>query len=200
MTIGETYFFREEETLNIIVNEIVPALAKQNLKEIKIWSAGCATGEEPYSIAMMLDTHQPGLKHIPVHVFATDLNQQSLEKAKSGIYKGWSFRKTPETTLNRYFHKASDSTYHLHPDIKRNIRFSPLNLAQSDFRMVNNNLNQLDVILCRNVLMYFAENTILKIVRQFSELLKPDGYLAISQTECTHYFQPYFDIVQIGQA
>lgn len=200
LTIGETYFFREPETLNVVINHILPTLQQSGSREFRIWSAGCATGEEPYSLAMMLDRYQPKFRKFPIHIFATDINRKSLKKAQSGSYKGWSFRNTSPEYLSRYFIKEQDSVYHIHEDLKRRIQFSQLNLASSDFIMQNSALRDLDVIFCRNVLMYFSENTILKIVKQFSELLKPSGWLVISQTECTHYFQPYFDVVQMGDA
>lgn len=200
LTIGETYFFREPETLDVVINHILPTLHQSGSREFKIWSAGCATGEEPYSLAMMLDRYQPKFRHFPIHIFATDINRSSLNKAQSGSYKGWSFRNTSADYISRYFRKAQENVYQINEELKQRIHFSPLNLAHSDYIMQNSSLRDLDVIFCRNVLMYFSENTILKIVKQFSELLKPTGWLVISQTECTHYFQPYFDVVQMGDA
>jgi chemotaxis protein methyltransferase CheR len=200
LTVGETYFFREPDAIDALLNAIIPSIRERQGRRIKLWSAGCATGEEPYSLAMALDAHLNDAEHWDISILATDINQQSLQKAAQGNYKAWSFRATPTHYKQRYFYPQTDGSFALDSRIRQMVQFNHLNLAQQDYPSPANGTHQVDVLFCRNVLMYFAPQTINQIVQQFSRSLAPGGWLVVSQTECSHYFQQEFETVQFGQA
>jgi chemotaxis protein methyltransferase CheR len=200
LTIGETYFFREPRAIEALLNAVLPDIQQRQGRRIRLWSAGCATGEEPYSLAMALDSHCRDPHQWDISILATDINLQSLQKALQGNYTAWSFRTTPTHYKQRYFYPQTDGSFLLDSRIKQMVRFSQLNLAQQDYPSPANGTHQVDVIFCRNVLMYFSPQTITQIVQRFARSLTPGGWLIISQTECSHYFQQEFETVQIGQA
>ena len=159
LTIGETYFFREKQTFEILEERILADLIKtrrQNERRLRIWSAGCCTGEEPYSIAMLLSKMLPDLKDWNISILATDINPRFLHKASEGVYSKWSFRDCPQGVKERYFRKAKEDRLEILPDIKKMVTFSYLNLVEDSYPSLSNCTNAMDVIFCRNVLMYFA--------------------------------------------
>jgi chemotaxis protein methyltransferase CheR len=200
LTVGETYFFREPHAIEALLHAILPDIQQQQGRRLRLWSAGCASGEEPYSLAMALDSHCREPHQWDISILATDINQQSLQKAIQGNYTAWSFRTTPTHYKQRYFYPQTDGSFLLDSRIKQMVQFSQLNLAQHDYPSPANGTHQVDVIFCRNVLMYFSPQTITQIVERFSRSLTPNGWLIISQTECSHYFQQEFETIQIGQA
>lgn len=184
LTVGETYFFREMGALNLLQNKIIPAIAAQDKtqkKQIKIWSAGCSSGEEPYSIAMTLKECLPDFNQWNITLIATDLSTKALEKAKTGIYTPWSFRDTPEELKTKYFTQKGKN-FEIKPEIKKMVAFTQLNLA-TDVFPDEAQLKQIDMVFCRNVLMYFSPEMIHRITKKFYETLKMDGWLITSQVE-----------------
>jgi len=180
LTVGETYFFREKRSLEILEQQILPELLRtraQTEKHLRIWSAGCCTGEEPYSIAMLLDQLIPDLEKWNVTILATDINPQFLRKAAKGIYGAWSFRDTPGWIRERYFTKRQDGRFEIQPRIRRRVTFSYLNLAEDAYPSLVNSTNAMDVILCRNVLMYFAQERARKVVDNLHRSLVDGGWL-----------------------
>ncbi len=158
LTVGETYFFREQKSLEILEGYVLPELIRtrrENEKRLRIWSAGCCTGEEPYSIAILLAKLIPDLKDWKITILGTDLNPRSLQKASEGVYSEWSFRGTPEWVGERYFTRAKDGRWAVLPSIKKMVTLHYLNLAEDAFPSLLSNTNAMDVIFCRNVLMYF---------------------------------------------
>ncbi|MFC1467639.1 CheR family methyltransferase [Verrucomicrobiota bacterium] len=123
LTIGETYFFRERKSLNAFKNHILPEVmrrrTKAGIQRIKIWSAGCSTGEEAYTIAIILDELLSGSSAWHIDILATDLNPQSLKKAQSGIYTKWSFRGMPNPIRERYFSPLDNKAFAIDPRIKK---------------------------------------------------------------------------------
>ncbi len=189
LTIGETYFFREKRSLEILEERIVPDLLRAHAasgKQLKLWSAGCATGEEPYSVAMVLSQLMPGLKDWSIEILATDVNTRSLHKASEGAYAEWSFRGTPQWVRRTYFEAAEDGRYIISPAIKKMVSFATLNLMDDTYPLLWNDRNGLDVIFCRNVFMYFTPEGMRKVIRQFYRYLAPDGWLIVSPTETSH--------------
>ncbi|MEI6206897.1 MAG: CheR family methyltransferase [Desulfuromonadales bacterium] len=197
LTIGETYFFRESATIEALGEEIMPAVSKQRGRVLRIWCAGCATGEEPYSIAMYL-AEQSDLAGWRTSLIATDINPSFLERARKGEYTRWSFRTLPDHYKNSYFNSIADNLYEVKEAIRRKVKFFSLNLAEADYPSSSNATEGLDVIYCRNVLMYFSPDTIQTIIDRFAGALAPNGYLIVSQTECSDYFTAAFDTVQCG--
>jgi chemotaxis protein methyltransferase CheR len=186
LTIGETYFFRDEKTLKVIEERVLPETirgASGTNKILRIWSAGCSTGEEPYSIAIMLHRNIPDLSQWKVTILATDINPVSLRKAEEGIYTEWSFRGMPPVWKKQYFEKEAKGRYRLSPEIKRLVTFSYHNLAQDPFPSLLNNTNAMNVILCRNVLMYFSAKVRRRVVQNLSSTLVEGGWLLSSPAE-----------------
>lgn len=200
LTIGETYFFREKETLQVFEQQIVPELLgsrHDGERRLRIWSAGCSTGEEPYSIAMLLDGLIPDPEAWNVTILATDINPQFLRKAAAGVYGEWSFRGSPAWLRERYFRRRKDGRYELNPHIRSMVSFSYLNLATDLYPSLLNNTNAMDVILCRNVLMYFSAERTREVTENFYRSLVAGGWLIVSTTEISNTLFPSFSAVRL---
>lgn len=182
LTIGETYFFRNANAYNALEKKILPQIIeekrRENNKKLRFWSAGCCTGEEPYSLAILLHELLPDLKDWSIELLATDINQEYLERARKGIYKPWSFRGTPKKMLEHYFEERVKKHYQLRPHILRMVRFSYLNLMQSDYR-----IEMVDLLLCNHVLIYFSPRHIHEVIKKFYHALHPKGRLLVSPIE-----------------
>lgn len=189
LTVGETYFFREQPAFEILSRDIVPALRKEQGKgkhRIRIWSAGCATGEEPYSIAIQLSRILPDLVDWDITILATDINPRFLEKAEKGLYTEWSFRQAPSWIKEGYFRKIDGNRHMILPHIKEMVTFSYLNLSDDIYPSLLNNTNGMDIIFCRNVLMYFAPEYARTVVGRFHKCLADGGWLFVSPVETSH--------------
>ena len=186
LTIGETYFFREKQTFEILEERILGDLIKtrrQNERRLRIWSAGCCTGEEPYSIAILLSKMLPDLKDWNISILATDINPRFLHKASEGVYSKWSFRDCPQGVKERYFRKVKEDHFEILPHIKKMVAFSYLNLVEDSYPSLSNCTNAMDVIFCRNVLMYFAPQQIDLTAGRFYRALLDGGCLIVSPVE-----------------
>ena len=132
LTVGETYFFREEKVFSALEDRILKDLIQQRRKTdryLRIWSAGCATGEEPYSIAILLDKMLPDLQDWNITILATDINPDFLKKAITGIYGNWSFRECPKWVTEKYFKKTANNRYEILSNIKKMVVFQYHNLC-----------------------------------------------------------------------
>lgn len=189
ITVGETYFFRDPQYYDILESEILTAIVASRQKgsqRLRLWSAACATGEEAYSLAIVLNRVVPDIENWNITVLATDINPVFLEKAKNGIYARWSFRNTPEYVKTLYFKKLPDGRFEILPHIKRLVSFHQLNLVEDIYPSLYNNTNAIDVIFCRNVLMYLAPYQIERIVKQLYNSLVDGGWLIVSPAEASH--------------
>ena len=188
LTINETYFFREKRIFEILEWEILPPLlASRRARErrLRIWSAGCASGEEAYSIAILLHKVLPDLQDWQITVLATDISQRALRKAEQGIYSQWSFRGVPSWLVEKYFYKVKGDRWEIIPRLKEMVTFSYLNLAIDPFPSLMNNTSAMDIIFCRNVLMYFSQAAINRAVEKFSAALVENGWFMVSPAECS---------------
>lgn len=186
LTIGETYFFREKDTFKALEGEILPEIIRSkadSTKTIRIWSAGCSTGEEPYSVAILLSRIIPDIRNWNIHILATDINPKALNKAYEGVYSDWSFRDAPLWLKDRFFRKDPRGCFEIAPFIKRMVTFEYLNLAEDVYPSLLNNTNAMDLIFCRNVLMYFSNEISRKVVRGFHNSIVEGGWLLLSPTE-----------------
>lgn len=188
LTVGETYFFREADSFNALERDILPELIdlRKHDKSLRIWCAGCSTGEETYSIAILLSRIIPDLKDWNVFILATDVNLRSLQKAVAGEYGEWSFRETPSWVKEKYFEKTDKARYKVHEHIKNMATFAYLNLAEDTYPSLINNTNAMDIIFCRNALMYLVPAVAKKCVQRFHDALLPDGWFLVSASE-GHY-------------
>ncbi len=197
---GETYFFRERRAFEILEQSILPGLVdarRRTGKRLRFWSAGCSTGEEPYSIAILLDKLIPDLKDWNITILATDINTGALRKADEGIYSDWSFRDTPPFFKDKYFERVNGNRYLLRPDIRKMVTFSYLNLSQDVYPALQTNTNAMDVIFCRNVLMYFAPEHVKRAAERFYRTLVDGGWLIVSPVETSQIQYASFATVRI---
>ncbi|MBI2986298.1 MAG: tetratricopeptide repeat protein [Deltaproteobacteria bacterium] len=195
LTVGETYFFRERQSFQILKERVLPELIRQRRgmdQRLRIWSAGCCTGEEPYSIAILLREILPDLKDWRNTILATDINPHFLKKAAEGIYGEWSFRGVPPGTKDRHFAKKHGDRFEILPEIRRMVTFSYLNLAEDAYPSLLNNTNAMDVIFCRNVLMYFAPERAKQVIRKFHLSLVEGGWLVVSPSEASQILYSQF--------
>jgi len=189
LTIGETYFFRDSSLFKYLKEKVFHDLIYSRWnkeKFIRIWSAGCCTGEEPYSFAMLIDKLLPQRKNWNISIIATDINEDFLKKAKKGTYTKWSFRNTPEDIRDKYFVKTGENQFTISNEIKGMVLFNKLNLASLGFPSYSRNISEMDLICCRNVLMYFSENVRDQVVYKFSKTLAQNGWLIVSPGEAEH--------------
>lgn len=186
LTIGETYFFRDKRLLDLLREEVLPDLLRRAGREnrpLRIWSAGCCTGEEPYTLAIMLKELMRGATQTPVSILATDLNPRFLDKAERAVYRQWSFRATPSRIRNAWFRSLPDEAWELSPDIRSMVSLANLNLAVDAYPALENRTNAQDLILCRNVLMYFSPQLAQKIVARLHSCLVDGGLLVVGPSE-----------------
>jgi chemotaxis protein methyltransferase CheR len=184
LTIGETYFFRISPHFKILQEVLIPEIIsrKRGERQIRIWSAGCSTGEEPYSLAILLAELLPDLTQWDILILATDINRESLEKAQQGIYGRWSFREVPMEVIKKNFlHR--DESYLIKKKFKDMVTFKPLNLMDNTYPSLLTLTNEMDLILCRNVTIYFTPETTKKVVDKFYHSLGEGGYLLVGPAE-----------------
>lgn len=180
----ESYFFRDRGQFNLLRFHILPEIIKKQelTRQLKIWSAGCSTGEEPYSLAILIQEMIPNIHQWNVKIIATDINTQALAKAKHGVYNSWSFRIVPAEVKAQYFEKVFDD-YKIKHSLKRLITFEKLNLVYDLFPSVQLDIHDFDLIICRNVFIYFDHESIAKVVHKFFNCLKESGYLLTGHAE-----------------
>lgn len=172
MTINVSEFYRNGKRWEVLQNKIFPLLLQSN-KRLKIWSAACSTGEEPYSLAMVLSHHLPLSQ---VNILATDLDENVLQKAKLGLYPERSLAEVPKPVQVKYFDQEGQF-YKVKDEIKRTVNFKKHNLLKDHYE------SNFDLIVCRNVMIYFTEEAKDQIYANFSKALRPGGILFVGSTE-----------------
>jgi chemotaxis protein methyltransferase CheR len=200
LTIGETYFFRGRESFEVLKEHILPALIRsriENEKHLRIWNAGCATGEEPYSIAILLSRVIPDIEDWNITVLATDINPRFLKKAQKGVYTEWSFRDAPE--IKKYFNDTKHG-FEIIPEIKKMVTFSYHNLAEDAYPSLLNNTSAMDVIFCRNVLMYFSQACAKQVVAALYLCLVDGGFLVVGPVETSNVLYSQYVAVNFPDA
>ena len=184
LTIGESYFFRNRPHFEALTEKIFPELIEEakTRKTLRIWCAGCATGEEPYSVSILLRDKFPEIANWNIIITATDINTRFLKKAREGVYTKWSFRGVDDDLIWRYFTKEAENKYRLHADIRRTVNFKWFNLADMPF-VGRLPVPEYDLIMCRNVLIYFAFQFANEVVASFGDLAHPGTYLLVGHSE-----------------
>jgi len=185
VTINETHFFRNRPQMEALRNEILPDLirSRSDSKRLRIWSAACSSGEEPYSLAILLDRLLRGESGWDVLIHGTDIDHQALAKAHEGMYGNWSFREVPQDVKDEYFEQTDEHRYALSPRIKSMVKFSRLNLVDDLYPSAETVTDRMDLVICRNVLIYFREETIRRIVDRFHDSLVDNGWLVVGHAE-----------------
>ena len=180
MMTSETFFFRDRHPFELFRNVVLPRLieAKRDRRRLRIWSAACATGREPYSLAMVLDEESRRLAGWQIEIFATDLSSAALETAQNGLYNQFEVQRgLPIAMLLRFFQRDKDK-WRIAEHIRSAVRFQQLNLIH-DF----NRHGPFDVVFCRNVLMYFSPETRKAVMTRMAQVLEPNGLLMLGATE-----------------
>ncbi|MBI5748607.1 MAG: tetratricopeptide repeat protein, partial [Nitrospinae bacterium] len=203
LTIGETYFFRDKKSFETLEGHILPQLISSRQdgeRRLRIWSAGCSTGEEPYSIAILLKKLIRDVKDWNITILGTDINPNFLRKASEGIYTEWSFRNTPSWVKEGYFKNTKDGNYKIIPDVKKMAVFEYLNLAEDVYPSLLNNTNGIDIIFCHNVLMYFSHELSNRVVHSFYNSLVDKGWLSVGPTDFVKPLSSQWTIVNYNDA
>ena len=199
ITIGETCLFRSMPQINALKNVILPEIAAERaqigLKKLKVWSAGCSTGEEPYTLAMFLMEQQEGsLKGWTFEIQATDLNDRSVETAKTGVYGDYALRNTPDNYKRKYFVQGDAGKLKVKDEVRGKITFQRLNL-NDDSRMVF--MKGMDLIFCCNVLIYFDMTSKKRVVQHFFSNLMPSGCFFLGHAESLYQVNDQFRLVHL---
>jgi chemotaxis protein methyltransferase CheR len=195
LTVGETYFFREPQAFAALREHVVPGLVaarKSEIPQLRVWSAGCCTGEEAYSLAIFFVRECPELRDWRISILGTDINPHFLRKARAGIFRGWSFRGAPAWLQRDYFSSLGGDRFELRADIRRMVTFAHLNLADDVYPSLHNQTNGLDLIFCRNVLMYFSPAQLRRTVEGFHRSLVEGGHLVVGVCEAAPTLAPEF--------
>ena len=186
ITIGETYFFRDQKQMQLLQQKLLPELIARKRQEadlsLRIWSAGCASGEELYSLIIMLDEMLPDIDAWHLHLLGTDINANVLQKALVGKYGEWSMRAISEYYKNKYLTREGQY-YNLDKKIIDRAQFNYLNLNDNAYPAIVNGTQALDLILCRNVLIYFDAQHSNEIMHKFNSSLVEHGYLLLGASD-----------------
>ncbi|WP_228061491.1 CheR family methyltransferase [[Phormidium] sp. LEGE 05292] len=192
LTTGESYFFRDQGQFSLLRTKIFPEIIATKLqnseitgnqkKSLRIWSAGCSTGEEPYSLAILIKELISNLENWNIVVLGTDINYQAIEKAKQGIYNPWSFRLVDPHLQIDYFQQQQNE-WQIDTEIRQMVKLQQGNLLTDNFPDHNTEIHDMDLILCRNVFVYFEHQAITTVVKKFYDSLVPGGYLMTAHTE-----------------
>ncbi len=182
LTVNETYFFREKYQFECLVEYVLDEILeyKEEGEVIKIWSIPCSSGEEPYSIAIYLLEYWPHIDEWDVEIIGCDIDSKVLEKAKKGIYNQRSVKNLPRHILLKYFKKLGNDRYEIIDDLKEAIDFRQLNLFDP---IENKKYRNMDVIFCRNMLIYFNDESRLKAAQIFYDALNPGGFIFLGHSE-----------------
>jgi chemotaxis protein methyltransferase CheR len=180
ITVNETYFFREQNQLKTLSEEILPEVLRTNKdrKKLRVWSAGCSTGEEPYTVAMLV-IEKARFRDWDIEIFGSDINQRVLQVARSGVYRKNSFRTTDSYFLRKYF-REENGLSRISDNVKQYVNFTHLNLLDP-FKVKL--VGAMDIIFCRNVLIYFDHPSRKKVIEMFYERLVDGGYLLLGHAE-----------------
>jgi chemotaxis protein methyltransferase CheR len=192
LTIGETYFFREPRALELVCDYARARALRGANWPLRIWSAGCCTGEEPYSIAMALRQRLPQLAPAMAPILATDLNDVFLDFARAGRYRRWSFRRTEPADQAAFFRPLEDGRFEIDASLRGQIRFAHLNLASGAYPSAATGTQAMDIIFCRNVLMYFGRQQIRRVVARLRDSLVDGGWLVVNASEASAELFPGF--------
>lgn len=184
LNVSETYFFRGAPQIKVLEQRILPELIGRRRRErrLRIWSAGCSTGEEAYTLAILLRSLLPVPTEWDVLILATDINGRSLERARRGLYTAWSLRGAPEFVRTSYLARKGDR-FEVVPQIRDMVTFSRLNLAEDHYPSPSTDAQAMDLIVCRNVLLYFDEDGTRAVVRRLRDALAEGGWLMLAPSE-----------------
>ncbi len=193
-SVQETYFWREFSQVEALTQHVVPRWFESHKTPMKIWSAACASGEEPYSIVMAL--MEAGHGQRPIEVWASDASEAALAKARTGIYRERSFRAIPEALRQKYFTRVADG-WQLDARVRNRVSFHQANIVNP---AEISHLAECPVIFCRNVFIYFSADAIQRTIRIFAERMTGPGHLFVGSSESLLKLTTDFELEQLGDA
>jgi chemotaxis protein methyltransferase CheR len=194
LSVQETYFWREMPQIRVLVEEIIPQWFRSSVLPFRVWSAACATGEEPYSIAMAVA--EAGLAEQAIEIVGSDASPAALEKAQRGIYREKSFRSLPPLLRSKYFEEVPEG-WKLCSEIKGRVKFRRANLLEpADVA----DLARVQVIFCRNAFIYFSRHSIRQTVAMMAAKMSPGGHLMVGASESLLRLTTDFELKEIGAA
>lgn len=184
ITTNLTHFYREPNHFEYLLADVIPSLLNSGLSNLNIWSAGCSSGEEPYTLAMEVEEYKmANSKSIfDYSILATDVSTKVLEKARNAVYSVESVKSIPVDIKNKYFEKNKESEkteFRIKPEFSQKVQFQRLNFMEDDFSVEK----EMNIIFCRNVLMYFDKSTQEEVLKKFMKYLAKDGYLFLGHSE-----------------
>ncbi len=184
LTCSESHFFRDKGQLQLLKNRIIPELIEkhQHKRSLRIWSAGCSTGEEAYTLAILLSELLQQKQDWHIVLIGSDINLQSICFAQKGIYRDWSFRGTDDEHMRRHFHQHHDG-WEIDREIRKMVTFFRVDLMGDTFPSTSSGLFDMDLIICRNVFIYYGQDAINAVMRKFAATLTEQGYLLTGHAE-----------------
>jgi chemotaxis protein methyltransferase CheR len=201
ITVGESYFFRIPEQIQFLRDTWLPNIIARRRQEnnltLRIWSAGCSAGEELYTIAILLHELLPDIARWRITLLGTDLNPEAVERAKAGQYRPWSLRATDDRRASQYF-KLSQTHHVLAPEIRRMAQFCISNLAEDCYPSLANDTYAMDLILCRNVFIYFSADTVAGIMHRFANAIAPSGMVLLAPADIIEQRYGSLQIERLG--
>ncbi len=196
MTTNETLWFRDDHPFKIFREKLLPELAKSR-RPLRIWSAACSTGQEPYSLSIAIEEFKrmhPGALSAEVKIIATDISPTALAIARDGIYSQLALKRgMGDVHLRQYFNQQGEDEWQINDEVKRRIEFRPLNL-QTSYSL----LGKFDIVFCRNVLIYFSPDFKTDILKRIHGTLNQDGHLFIGASEAVNNLSDYYQMTQFN--
>ncbi|MCB1851511.1 MAG: protein-glutamate O-methyltransferase CheR [Gammaproteobacteria bacterium] len=193
MTTNETFWFRDMAHFNLLERRVLPETSRSRPHRLRIWSAACSSGQEPYNISMVVEDFRqrnPGSLRGPVEIVATDISQRILEEARRGVYCGISASRGLSAEQSRRYFNRNGDCLEVRPEIKRQVSFRNANLTKG-YEL----LGRFDAIFCRNVLIYFSRQQKQDILERMARILNPGGYLLLGSTESISGHSDQFEMI-----
>ncbi len=202
LAVGETYFFRDAQAFDHLAARVLePLIAarRSSTRHLRLWSAACSTGEEAWSLAMLVANMLPDWRDWNISILATDINSSALQKARAGRYGSWSMRSGLPPQSRNWLHACADGQAEVHPDLRALVRFARLNLAGSDYPSAASQTLSMDLVLCRNVLIYFEPARACEVLARLGATLIPGGWLVTGAVELPRQGAPGLELVSTGE-
>ena len=198
VAIGETFFFRHIEQLADFSERVAPEIVdrRKMASNVSIWSAGCSTGEEAYTLAILLLESDSKIQPSAINILASDINASALQSAREGIYDNYSVRNVPSALLEKYFDRKAKDRFMLKPEIKSLVRFASINLM--DYRSTGR-VRSMDCIFCRNVMIYFDDRDKSRCAEHLYESMSADGYLFLGYSESLGRISNLFEPMKLKE-
>ena len=198
-TVNETYFYREEHQLQCLTNDILGECVARKAKgdPVRIWSAPCSTGEEPYSIAMWLLENWALVDDYNIEIVGSDIDTRVLDAARAGVFSKRALMRLDADLIERYFHEAPDDNWIILDDLRESVRFTQVNIVEAEQTRPH---GAFDVIFCRNVLIYFDDASRRMAADNLFENLTPGGFICLGHSESMSRISPLFEVRRFGDA